>query len=97
MVSGRKIIEVETTNKDTQDKVLVGEVEVGQPVSAYIFTGQGSPEQGMGMSLSSSSPVAREVLYRDDRHSMKNYGESFPLLFSFTTLTILHVSQSQTL
>jgi len=27
------------TNKETQEKVLVGEAEVEQPGSAYIFTG----------------------------------------------------------
>ena len=75
MVSGRKIIKVEATNKETQEKVLVGEAEVEQPVSAYIFTGQGSQEQGMGMSLYDSSPVAREVWDRADRHFMDNYGE----------------------
>ncbi|PUU81782.1 fatty acid synthase beta subunit dehydratase [Tuber borchii] len=74
MVSGRKIIKVEATNKETQEKVLVGEAEVEQPVSAYIFTGQGSQEQGMGMSLYDSSPVAREVWDRADRHFMDNYG-----------------------
>ena len=75
MVSGRKIIKVEATKKETQEKVLVGEAEVEQPVSAYIFTGQGSQEQGMGMSLYDSSPVAREVWDRADRHFMDNYGE----------------------
>ena len=58
MVSGRKIIKVEATNKETQEKALVGEAEVEQPGSAYIFTGQGTREQGMGMSLYDSSPVA---------------------------------------
>ncbi|PUU78407.1 fatty acid synthase beta subunit [Tuber borchii] len=74
LVSGRKIIKVEATNKETQEKVLVGEAEVEQRVSAYLFTGQGSQEQGMGMSLYDSSPVAREVWDRADRNFMDNYG-----------------------
>ena len=53
----------------------MGEAEVVQPVSAYIFTGQGSREQGMRMSLYDSSPVAREVWDRADRNFMDNYGE----------------------
>lgn len=75
MVAGRKIIKVEASNKDTEDKVLLGEAEVEQPVSAYVFTGQGSQEQGMGMELYASSPVAKEVWDRADKHFMDNYGE----------------------
>ena len=77
MVSGRKIIKVEASNKETEAKVLVGEAEVEQPVSSYVFTGQGSQEQGMGMELYASSPVAKEVWDRADAHFMENYGESF--------------------
>ncbi|KAI9681414.1 MAG: beta subunit of fatty acid synthetase [Caeruleum heppii] len=76
MVSGRKIIKVEASNKDTEEKVLLGEAEVEQPVSSYVFTGQGSQEQGMGMELYSSSKVAQEVWDRADKHLMDNYGFS---------------------
>lgn len=74
MVSGRKIITVEASNKETEDKVLIGEAEVEQPVSAYVFTGQGSQEQGMGMDLYASSAVAKEVWDRADKHFLDNYG-----------------------
>ncbi|KAI9782572.1 MAG: beta subunit of fatty acid synthetase, partial [Geoglossum umbratile] len=73
MVAGRKIIKVEAINKDTEDKLLLGEAEVEQPLSAYVFTGQGSQEQGMGMELYASSEVAREVWDRADKHFMDNY------------------------
>ncbi|KAI9721034.1 MAG: beta subunit of fatty acid synthetase [Candelaria pacifica] len=76
MVAGRKIIKVEASNKDTEEKVLLGEAEVEQPVSAYVFTGQGSQEQGMGMELYASSPVAKEVWDRADKHFLDNYGFS---------------------
>ena len=76
MVSGRKIIKVEASNKETEAKVLDGEAEVEQPVSSYVFTGQGSQEQGMGMELYGSSPVAKEVWDRADAHFMENYGFS---------------------
>jgi fatty acid synthase subunit beta len=74
MVAGRKIIKVEASNKETEEKVLLGEAEVEQPVSSYVFTGQGSQEQGMGMELYASSEVAREVWDRADKHFMDNYG-----------------------
>lgn len=74
MVAGRKIIKVEARNKETEEKVLLGDAEVEQPTSAYVFTGQGSQEQGMGMDLYESSPVAREVWDRADSHFLENYG-----------------------
>ncbi|KAJ9645870.1 beta subunit of fatty acid synthetase [Coniosporium tulheliwenetii] len=74
MVSGRKIIKVEASNRESEEKVLIGEAEVEQPTSAYVFTGQGSQEQGMGMDLYASSPVAAEVWDRADKHFMDNYG-----------------------
>ena len=76
MVAGRKIIKVEAVNKHTEDKVLLGEAEVEQPVTSYVFTGQGSQEQGMGMELYASSAVARGVWDMADRHFMKNYGKA---------------------
>jgi fatty acid synthase subunit beta len=76
MIAGRKIIKVEASNKETEEKVLVGEAEVEQPVTSYVFTGQGSQEQGMGMELYASSPVAQEVWDRADRHFLENYGLS---------------------
>ena len=76
MVAGRKIIKIEASNQETEEKVLLAEAEVEQPVSAYVFTGQGSQEQGMGMELYNSSAVAKEVWDRADTHFMENYGKS---------------------
>ncbi|KAF2687098.1 beta subunit of fatty acid synthase [Lentithecium fluviatile CBS 122367] len=74
MISGRKVIKIEVANKETEDKVLSGEAEIEQPTTSYVFTGQGSQEQGMGMDLYGSSAVAREVWDRADKHFMDNYG-----------------------
>ncbi|BFZ56376.1 beta subunit of fatty acid synthetase [Savitreella phatthalungensis] len=76
MVNGKKSIKVETFNSETGSKVLEGTAEVEQPITAYVFTGQGSQEQGMGMDLYQSSAVAREVWDEADRHFLENYGFS---------------------
>ncbi|KAI1081992.1 fatty acid synthase beta subunit [Whalleya microplaca] len=77
MVSGCKIIQIEVTKADdTKDKVLVGEAIIEQPTSAYIFTGQGSQEQGMGMELYEKSAIARDVWDRADRHFLDTFGFS---------------------
>ena len=83
MISGRKIIKVEAVKAEDEEKVLLGEAEVEQPVSAYIFTGQGSQEQGMGMDLYASSPVAKEIWDRADKHFLDNYGKSTLSFFLF--------------
>lgn len=76
MISGRKIIHAEVFNISNMEKVLVAEAEVEQPVTAYVFTGQGSQEQNMGMDLYKSSAVARDVWDRADKHFLENYGFS---------------------
>jgi fatty acid synthase subunit beta len=64
-------------------QVVEGTAEIDQPTIAYVFTGQGSQEQGMGMALYDSSPVAKDIWQRADRHFLENYGMyilSFQLL-----------------
>ncbi|AAS52769.2 AER085Cp [Eremothecium gossypii ATCC 10895] len=75
MINGRKLIKFETRN-DKDEPVLAGEAEVQQPVSTFVFTGQGSQEQGMGMDLYDKSPVARQVWDRADNHFKQTYGFS---------------------
>lgn len=75
MINGRKIIEIKTVNEN-DEPVLTGQAEVDQPVSTFVFTGQGSQEQGMGMDLYEKSDVAREVWDRADIHFLNTYGFS---------------------
>lgn len=75
MINGRKLIKFETMN-DQEEIVLVGEAEVEQPVSAFVFTGQGSQEQNMGMDLYEKSDVAKQVWDRADVHFKRTYGFS---------------------
>ncbi|CCH45960.1 fatty acid synthase [Wickerhamomyces ciferrii] len=75
MINGRKIIKVETRNEEDLP-VLIGEAEIEQPVSTFVFTGQGSQEQGMGMDLYEKSDVARNVWDRADNHFLNTYGFS---------------------
>lgn len=75
MINGRKLIKFETKN-DQDVVVLTGEAEIEQPVSTFVFTGQGSQEQGMGMDLYSSSEVAKNLWDRADSHFKKTYGFS---------------------
>lgn len=76
MVNGRKIVKFETRAAGSDVLVMTGEAEIEQPVTTYVFTGQGSQEQGMGMDLYATSAVAREVWDRADRHFVDNYGFS---------------------
>ncbi|CCF56008.1 hypothetical protein KAFR_0A05730 [Kazachstania africana CBS 2517] len=75
MINGRKVVKFETKN-DQDTIVLTGEAEIEQPVSTFVFTGQGSQEQGMGMDLYESSEVAKNVWDRADTHFRNTYGIS---------------------
>jgi fatty acid synthase subunit alpha, fungi type len=75
MRNGLLVINVQTFNNLDQ-KVLEGTAEVAQPATAYVFTGQGSQEPGMGMELYNTSPAARAVWDAADAHLLAVYGFS---------------------
>lgn len=74
--TGERLIKVETVDLTSGSIVLTGTAEVAQAPTAYVFTGQGSQEPGMGMELYNSSPVARAVWDEADRHLGEVYGFS---------------------
>ncbi|GAA95524.1 uncharacterized protein L969DRAFT_45497 [Mixia osmundae IAM 14324] len=74
--NGNKIISVATVDTETEQPVLVGQASVAQARTCYVFTGQGSQEQNMGMDLYASSPVARAVWDAADTHLGDVYGFS---------------------
>ncbi len=75
MRNGRKLIRVETFNQ-SGTRILSGVAEVDQPLTAFVFTGQGSQEIGMGMDLYKSSKVARAIWDQADEHFFTKYGFS---------------------
>ncbi|OQS01704.1 fatty acid synthase subunit alpha [Achlya hypogyna] len=58
------------------EAVLGAKAAVPMPLTAFVFTGQGSAEVGMGMQAYASSRVVKEVWDAGDRHLMAKFGFS---------------------
>ncbi|KAJ2157084.1 fatty acid synthase alpha subunit Lsd1 [Coemansia sp. RSA 552] len=75
MKDGRMLIDGQTSRVGGSSVMSIS-AEVDQPLTAYIFTGQGSQKAGMGMDLYQQSPAAQAVWEKADLHMLEMYGIS---------------------
>ena len=78
MIDGRMLLKIQAYNDITNDKILEAEAEIEQAPTAYLFCGQGCQEMGMGMTLYCSSPAAKALWDKGDKHLLDLYGSASP-------------------
>jgi fatty acid synthase subunit beta len=87
MSRGNLLLSIQVHNACSGVKVLSAQSVVEQPSMAYVFTGQGSQQPGMGMELNKQSASARSVWQAADNYFEKTYGEASPVYWEILYLT----------
>ena len=76
MVGGRKLVHVFVNKLESRELVVKAVAEIEQPLTAYLFTGQGSAAVNMGMDRYDENPSARKVWDAADKYLLRSYGFS---------------------
>ncbi|KAL4865130.1 hypothetical protein BDV12DRAFT_200413 [Aspergillus spectabilis] len=76
MEEGLMVVHVKVYNENTGSQVMHAEALLEQAQTAYVFTGQGTQEKGMGMDLYGTSKAAQLIWDRAERHFESQYGLS---------------------
>lgn len=75
MEDGKKIVQAQVVNGEGE-LMISARAHVNQPPTAFVFTGQGSAQVGMGMEVYESSVIARNIWDRGDKHLKDKFGFS---------------------
>ncbi|KAL4917419.1 acyl transferase domain-containing protein [Aspergillus aurantiobrunneus] len=76
MEEGLMVVNVKVLRENTGEQVMHAEAVLEQAQTAYVFTGQGTQEKGMGMALYGTHKAAQRIWDRAERHFESEYGLS---------------------